>query len=132
MGHSAAEEIMKTILAVILLALPLSAQAPLDPVRVALVVKDAQSQPLRDSVIKEMQKTRTLIVGSKRNADYVIQLAGTEFSGPCNGVVVAVLTSGPSGHDIQAIAGSDWEEVAALIVKQITAEARTFQAKQGK
>lgn len=88
-----------------------------EPVRVTVVASGAENAELRKEVIKELQRLRVAVVS--KGADFGLQLAGAKLEGDCDGVVVAVLTSTPAGHDLQVLAGANWQEVAKYLVERI-------------
>lgn len=107
------------VLALAILAFAVVAQGDkarsLDPIRVIVIGSGAQNVELRESVLREFQKLRGVIVVKDR-ADIGIQLAASPFQGECRGVIAAVLTSTASGSDLWALAGSDWNEIARELV----------------
>lgn len=93
-----------------------------EPVRVTVVAKGVENAELRREVVRELQKLRVAVVSGR--ADFGLQLAAARLEGDCSGVAVAVLTSTPDGHDLQMVAGANWQEVAKYLVEQIKEDFR--------
>lgn len=84
------------------------------PVYVAVVAQAGDDWELQREVFREFRKFRNVVIVKDR-ADITIQLAVEPLKGPCQGVIAAVLTKTKQSVDLQAIAGSDWQEVARYL-----------------
>lgn len=115
---------MRRMLLIFLLILDASVMAqerkvrPLRVVRVSIVAQGEENAPLRKALVKELQKLRNIALVTA-NADFGVQLAGAPLRGDCKGVIVAVLTATPDGHDLQVMAGPNWQEVARYLAARI-------------